>query len=224
VAFEDLYPQQGDADFNDYVVRVQNEEDLNSSGKIKRIRGTYEHIAKGAGYNHTLNLKLPEGVTGTYSLKRYNANGTIDIETSGAITSSIELLPDSNTTLSGWNSKATDTFVNGKKVAIELIFDSPMDRTTLGNAPYDLYLKVISTNKEIHFAGLYKDSNGDEIYLDSNGFPWAIAIPGTWKHPYERTDIRTSYSLFRPWYESRGNLHGNWYQTPNTQFVFPTPN
>ncbi|MBI3395248.1 MAG: LruC domain-containing protein, partial [Spirochaetia bacterium] len=67
IAYEDLYPVQGDADFNDYVVRVYNEEDLNAAGLVTRVRGSYTHIACGAGYKHRLMLQLPAG-TGTYTL------------------------------------------------------------------------------------------------------------------------------------------------------------
>ncbi|HBS04158.1 MAG TPA: LruC domain-containing protein, partial [Leptospiraceae bacterium] len=58
VAYEDLYPKRGDADFNDYVVQVYHEQDLNASGKLVELRSYYTHIAKGAGYDHTLHLAL----------------------------------------------------------------------------------------------------------------------------------------------------------------------
>ncbi|MCB1140093.1 MAG: LruC domain-containing protein, partial [Leptospiraceae bacterium] len=80
VAYEDLYPSPGDADFNDYVVKVNNELDLDASGKVVRVRGTYQHIARGAGYKHTLHLTLPG--TGAVTKKLYKADGTLQSEDS----------------------------------------------------------------------------------------------------------------------------------------------
>lgn len=59
VSYEDLFPSAGDADLNDYVVQVSNEEDLDAQGRVVEIRGEYQHVARGAGYRHSLFLKLP---------------------------------------------------------------------------------------------------------------------------------------------------------------------
>jgi LruC domain-containing protein len=219
VAYEDLYPKQGDADFNDYVVRVWNEEDLDSLGRVKRIRGTYEHVAKGAGYNHILYIRTPS--KGTYSLKRFTSTGQLESSIQQNFTNDIEILPNSSTTLSASNTAKGQTMVKGKKAELEVIFDEPIDRKLLGIAPFDLFIKVINTGHEIHFLGKYKNTDGTDKYLDSNGFPWAISIPGAWKHPYEKTDIRNSYTNFKPWYESKGANFTDWFQTPNANYVFP---
>ncbi|MCB1177061.1 MAG: LruC domain-containing protein [Leptospiraceae bacterium] len=221
VAYEDLYPKQGDADFNDYVVRVSTEEDLDSMGKVKRIRGSYEHVAKGAGYNHKLFFRLPDGVSGTYTLKRFSSDGNLEETISGNLNNDIEILPESKSTLPTWNSKKGETPSKGKKAELEIILDQSIDKKLLSMSPYDLFLFVINTGHEIHFLGKYKNEDGTDNYLDQGGFPWAISIPGIWQHPYESTDIRNSYSNFKNWYESRGSNYNDWYLTPNTNYVFP---
>ncbi|MCS7204950.1 MAG: LruC domain-containing protein [Leptospiraceae bacterium] len=59
VAFEDLYPVPGDADSNDIVLAVVNEEDLNAEGKVVRIRGKYIFLANHAGYDLSVFINLP---------------------------------------------------------------------------------------------------------------------------------------------------------------------
>lgn len=59
VAFEDLYPTPGDADSNDIVLAVRNEEDLDSQGRVVRIRGTYIFLANHAGYDLSPFINLP---------------------------------------------------------------------------------------------------------------------------------------------------------------------
>ncbi len=223
VAFEDLYPTAGDADFNDYVLRVFHEEDLNAAGEVVRIRGTYTHIAKGAGYNHTLHLSLPGGLAADYTLRRFSAAGDLLNETAattGAF-ANVEILPASNTTLAQSNTAQGQSFVVGARAEIEITLASPVARTALGAAPYDLYLYVKNTKKEIHFLGRYFDAAGKDIYLDSKGFPWALLVPGDWRWPYEKQNIHTGYEFFDDWYTSLGQAFLDWYGTANEAYVFP---
>ncbi|MBK8396493.1 MAG: LruC domain-containing protein [Leptospiraceae bacterium] len=222
ISYEDLYPKQGDADFNDYTIRVRYEEDLNENGEVVRIRGYYQHVAKGAGYNHILRLNLPGINSSDYTLKRLTSEDVVEYQTSGTSVpfSGIEILPASNTTISSSNSKTGQTFQIGKKAEFEAILKTPIAKTTLGSVPYDLYIYVLNTKLEIHFAGRYKNADGTDQYLDSKGFPWAVMIPGNWKWPYEKTDARTSYSKFQSWYESKGTLDLDWYNFPNLNAVF----
>lgn len=222
ISFEDLYPNQGDADFNDYSIRVRYEEDLNAKGEVARIRGYYQHVAKGAGYNHILRLNLPD-VTANYTLKRYTAQDVLELQTSGTgAFQGIEILPASNTTLAQSNTASGQTFTLGKKADFEAVLTNPISKTTLGAVPYDLYLYVLNTKYEIHFAGKYKKADGTDQYLDANGFPWAVMILGNWKWPYEKVDVRKSYSQFKPWYESKGTTNLDWYNFPSLTDVFPS--
>lgn len=223
VAYEDLYPKAGDADFNDYVLRVYNEEDLNAAGKVVRVRGVYTHIAKGAGYNHTLHLTLPGAPTGVYTLKRFAADGQLESESAPTATAiaGIELLPSSNTTISQSNTAQGQSLVPGKRAEIEITLDTPQARTATGAAPYDLYIHVKNTGHDIHFLGRYFDGEGQDLYLDSNGFPWALLVPGDWNWPYEKKNIHEGYEFFDDWYTSLGTAFTDWYETFAEDFVFP---
>ncbi|AAS71635.1 lipoprotein [Leptospira interrogans] len=228
ISFEDLYPNQGDADFNDYNIRAIFEEDWNAKGEVARIRANFIHVAKGAGYNHTLHLTIPQITASSYSLTRYGYDSsTIEYNSTGnnSTISSLEILPRSNTTILSSNSSKTNTiFKKGKSASLEVILQNAINRVTLGPAPYDTFIKVINTNQEIHFPKRYFDTNGKDRYLDSTGFPWALLVPGNFLWPYESTDIRKSYPSFKPWYESMGNTNHNWYLTPVSSEVFPASN
>jgi LruC domain-containing protein len=221
IAYEDLFPSAGDADFNDYVVRVTNEEDLDASGKIRRVRGSYTHMARGAGYKHTLHIKLPSAAF-SYTLNRYAANGTLESSSSGqnASAQALEILPSSDTTISQSNTSSSQTLVTGKKADIELILDAASTRAAVGDAPYDLFIKVINTSKEVHFPRLYTNGDGSDQYMDANGFPWALQVPNQWNWPLESHDIEDGYSGFKPWYLSMGTTNQNWYESFNASHVF----
>ncbi|MBE7439413.1 MAG: LruC domain-containing protein [Spirochaetales bacterium] len=221
IAYEDLYPKKGDADFNDYVVRLSNEEDLDSSGKTVRVRGSYQHIARGAGYKHTLKISLAD-VPATVIRRIYSASGTLESETTTLVTSArnLEILGDSSTTISQSNTSSSQTYAPGKKAELEVIFDQPVSRADLRSFPYDLFISVHNTGHEIHFPAIAKKADGTDQYLDSDGFPWAIQIPEAWDWPLEGKKIWDGYPDFTAWYESNGTNHPAWYQNPVSNFLF----
>lgn len=230
VAYEDLYPNKGDADFNDVVLQIVNEEDLNANGDVVRIRGRYKLLAKGAGYAHVIFINLPG--SGTYQTKVYDNNNNLVSEVSRNLTS-LQQLPifmkndrffddrkinDSSLYFTSQlcsgmcNVYSNRPFNPSYTAEIEVIFNEPQPKANLLSAPYDLYVYVNNTKKEIHFAGLYQNSNGRDLYLDSDGFPWALQIPVEWNWPLERNKIYDAYPYFTPWYQSQGQQHQDWYK------------
>lgn len=222
IAFEDLYPSAGDSDFNDYVLYVENEQDLNAAGKVVRIRGKYTHIARGAGYKHKLMLTVPNAGSVSVSKTIYKSSGSVASSSSGSLSgiSSYEILGDSSETISQSNTSSDQTYKPGRRAEVEFILDTPIAGSNLGKAPYDLYMYVISTSKEVHFPGRYFDGDGKDIYMDANGFPWALQVPSTWNWPLETKNISGGYSQFAPWYLSLGVDSKDWYNYPNNSDLF----
>ncbi|EMY03832.1 putative lipoprotein [Leptospira interrogans str. 2002000626] len=131
VAYEDLYPSAGDADLNDYVLHIHNEEDLNAAGDVIRLRGTYQHVARGAGYKHTFFLKLPVAVGATFSRKVVREDGKIVTDlTTKTVSSSdlnlgIQIHEESNKTTSNPNVNPGGVYKPGYIATIEIVFNSP---------------------------------------------------------------------------------------------------
>ncbi len=306
VSFEDLFPSAGDADLNDYVVQFYNEEDLNSKGEVVEIRGEYQHVAKGAGYKHTLNLRLPLEFTvcrGDKDKGHGNETTGIDTDNPGKSTGvnqnalekrkatftskcdreekisldvtfesiiydgsgidtktgkvrytpsleemkdGFEILGDSSKTISSANVDPTKPYKPGHRAVVKIVFNKPIPKAQLGNAPYDLFIRILSKKLdskypkpapkaenpakqfyEVHFPGIYFD-NGKDIYLDNSGFPWAVLIPSTWAWPLEGKtyDIRgnkSAYPKFKIWMESKGQLEKDWYLYPDKNHAYPLP-
>lgn len=226
VAYEDLYPVPGDADFNDYVLKVRYEKDLNAQGEVVGLRGFYRHIARGAGYKHIPRLTLPEGTPGAQvDLINYDENLMFVSETKEDVerVEALSLLPDSSKTITSNNSEPTSTYVEGWLAELSVTFDTPVATSVLGKAPYDLYIHVLNTGKDIHFPGFLSDENGKDLYLDATGFPWALLVPGEWHWPYEQSDsnIHNAYENFDDWYMSLGQTNTDWYLYANDALVFP---
>jgi len=228
IAFEDLYPVPGDADFNDVVLQIFNAEDLNTEGKVVRIRGNYKFLARGAGYNHVVLIKLSG--SGTLIQKVYDENNNLVSQVNTHV-DSLEKVPlflkdalffanpvytsssiYQTHTLCSWNSSPPSSNYRAcYSSEIEIIFDEPQPKTKLTTAPYDLYIYVLNTNKEIHFPGLYLRNDGSDVYLDNDGFPWALLVPTKWNWPFDGRYMTTAYPCFDEWYVSRGTNFTDWY-------------
>lgn len=221
IAFEDLYPSKGDADFNDYVFSLSHEEELNAQGQIVTLRGNYTHIAKGAGYNHTLNIRLPNTAGASLSLLQKSSAGVEKLNTTRVLSANedIQLLGNSKNTISQSNTSAKQTFKAGDNLEFSVNFAAAVNRTELGAAPYDIYLYVQNTKHEIHFAGKYTKADGSDLFLDSDGFPWAILLPSDWRWMLETKNIHNAYPDFKDWYSSKGTSSLTWYNNYIAELV-----
>ncbi len=224
IAFEDLYPRQGDADFNDYVLRLRYEEDLDARGRIVGLRGEIVHVARGAGYKHTLHLTLPGAENARLRLMRYDELENV-VHSEDRIVANftgVELMPRSDRTISASNTAPNaGEFRTGERANFEITPAAPLQRADLGAMPYDLFLRVLNTGHDIHFAGRYFDDGGADRFVDPAGFPWALMVPGDWRWPYERGNIHPAYPLFDDWYSSGGVSARNWYDFPENEAVVP---
>ena len=225
VAFEDLYPKAGDADFNDLVIQVKNEEDRDANGQVVRLRGEYRVLARGAGYKHNLFLNLPGHGVAHIVLRDGAGQVVADVTRS---LSSFEALPVFPKSVDYFVNPAMDSaalydssvlcprmcnvyegsqYVKGYTADVEVIFEEPVP--TLPSAPYDLFIYVLNTRKQIHFPGMV--AGATDPYIDANGFPWALKMPAEWNWPLERKHIESGYPQFKSWYESRGATDRDWY-------------
>lgn len=176
LAFEDLYPARGDADFNDAVIAYAFEVARNAGGDVKDVVGTFALIARGASYDASFGLHLPglpPTATGTMDIERFVSGATTStvvaertvqaIVASGkrrvddVIASTQALLPPppgyefSNTlTATGVQSAGS--------ARIHIEFDAALPSELLGEAPFDPFLYVQnptypSTRVDIHLPG-----------------------------------------------------------------------
>ncbi|MCB1140160.1 MAG: LruC domain-containing protein, partial [Leptospiraceae bacterium] len=127
----------------------------------------------------------------------------------------------SDTTLSSSNTARNQNFVPGHSAELTFRPGNPVALTVLGKAPYDLFIKVLNTGHEVHFAGKYYGEDGADRYIDDAGFPWALMVPDYWQWPYERANIHDGYPEFDDWYLSAGQTAQNWYDSAVSDYVFP---
>ena len=171
LAFEDLYPHVGDADFNDAVIEYEMDLVTDASNNLKAISGTYHLIARGAGLDHHFGVALhglPSGASGTIQVETFSTDGieslssvgaapSLQLDASGAWMLRIDdLIPSDMSALPPVAAEhgATNTYFatpsrDPVSVRFLVTFDAAVSTAGLGTAPYDPYLLAV------HPDGLY---------------------------------------------------------------------
>ena len=197
IAFEDLWPQKGDADFNDMVVRLKVKEFIDNNNMISKITVTSRLLAAGAGYKNQLWIS----VLGKDYQLIFNPKQDLNGKT---------------------NTGKKDTYVLGPEHQLEIALDPPVARDQMDAMPYDPYIKCNGNDKnQVHLSFVKTKFKGRT--LDSDNFPWAVLVPADWAWPYESTSMFQAYPEFRKWYESHGGEYTEWYLHPEMDFVFKVP-
>ncbi len=197
LAFEDLYPNKGDADFNDLVVKFGIMEYINPENKISKINIRSKVLAAGAGFKN----KFYINVLGKDYLLINDPHGDLNQK---------------------WNSKKNEKFVDAKVHSLDIFFENPVSRTDIAPMPYDPYIMANSDKKnQVHLPFVKTKFVGKT--LDTDKFPWAVLVPDEWMWPYENGSIFKAYPDFEKWYQSGGKEYQDWYNNPDTAYTFPVP-
>ncbi|MFP4012411.1 MAG: LruC domain-containing protein [Spirochaetaceae bacterium] len=211
VAFEDLYGREraGDADYNDFVGQYSITEVTDAEGRITRIRGTAESVAKIAGYNHHFGLYFRFDGDARLSVAYNERAATHALEKMGGrrVADGADVVLFHSTHRS-----------EGRTAEFILDFEDPQDPKGVTRAPYDPYLYVKNTGADVHLIGRepLPDSNNaeDDDFRDEDGFPWALLVPADWEHPDEGQRIEEAYPAFDYWRASEGEHYPDWYLMP----------
>ena len=230
VAYEDLFPKNGDYDYNDLVVAYQVRYGMNKENKVVAISGAAYILARGAAFSHDFHLRIPipANVTSTLECNRigikpaYNGvcSATDPVQASGTV--DMTLFPDTLNIFPdpmGWsvfiNVFSGRQLVAGPRSTFSLKLNTPVDATALGAAPFDPYLFVRNTGKTIQLLQV------NAAMKDPNGYPGAMLMPSDkWLWPYEKTAITVAYPNFATFVSSQGSQATNWYNTSVPEKVF----
>jgi len=240
MAFEDLYPNPGDADYNDMVVKFNISESYNEQNNLESMHLEFVPLARGAGYNHELLLSL-DGVLGdsrnvtTQTAAAFVGDAEVKVtrlnlhNNTGVVSyynpwEDLSLFRNTRATLEGFaNVSAGADYVEPKiKTMVDITIAAPTlnpyeDRLAPSLPPYRPFLHVKNTGNDIDIAAV----NSADGMIDSNGYPFGVVVPEEWAWPLEQVNINDVYPYFaeyRQWLNgeitspSEEALH--WYDYP----------
>jgi len=244
-AYEDLFPNRGDYDFNDLVAGYRVYTELDTNGNIVAIGGEGYLVARGSDYSHDWHLRigLPPSASGSGSYSVYTPGGAIlmpgyprDFNLLG----DIDIIPFADTRSLWTDVDATsgiEYFVNtdwkrpmlqGHKFTFHVPLDSPLAIGALDMPPFDPYLYVRNTAYEIHLqgktpvlAGSRNVQDGLTEFTDDNGYPFASVFPEEWQLPSEYNDLGEAYPDYLEFIFSGRTAKTNWHTRPAANWTRP---
>ncbi|HEY1055935.1 MAG TPA: LruC domain-containing protein, partial [Emticicia sp.] len=238
LAYEDLWPFQGDYDLNDLIVNYQFQEVLNASNQVVEMKVKVYPKAIGASFASGWGFQMPidpsavKSVTGaslTDGKIKTAANG-VEADQKYAVVIAFDNAFK--------RMKSSDGFINTMQgstiiaptdtLNLNIVFTSPINKSTLGNAPYNAFsFKSDERGKEIHLPNMAPTSKADVslfgtgkdqsqptkgiYYKTATGLPWAIDFTTEFKYPAESQAIIDTYLKFADWAQSGGVNFPDWY-------------
>lgn len=236
LAFEDLFPNQGDYDMNDVVVDYNFKEYLSPDNEVVKmdidlvIRASGGVHRSGIGFELDVDQSFVSSVTG-YQLSGGNISLSGNGTEAGHDKAVIIAFNDCLDLLGGGsivNTEVGKAEVDPYEMTITVEFTEPIDRADLGTAPFNPFLfnKEVR-GKEIHLPGYAPTAlvnadyfnSGDDVtdlnagiyYRTADNLPFAINIPVNFAYPVERSPINQGHLKFTQWAESGGTLFNDWY-------------
>ena len=239
LAYEDLWPGEGDYDFNDLVLDYHFKSVLNSSNQLVKYYMDYSTRAVGASLINGFGLMMGgdptniASVTGTQLTENYlslTSNGTENNQTNSVVF----LFDNAFNTIGSSGSQFINTkpdvaYVDPDTNQLVVTYNNPTSADVTGTAPYNPFIVVDrDRGKEVHLAGeeptdladnslfgtWIDDSNPatGKWYQTANNLPWAIDLPVSFDYPVEQVEILNAYNHFREWAESGGSVYTDWYE------------
>lgn len=220
LAFEDLWPSQGDYDFNDLTLDYAFNLIANADNLITSLNATFtiEHIGgafhNGFGFVLPINPTLVSNIEGQVLNAGYETVSINGTETGTSSDETVVLV-------------AGDVFnLEGSTIDITVEFSTPVNGTDLGDVPFNTFLIVNGNrSREVHLPDLQPTSKADLLgtgdddsddavgryYKTVHNLPWALNIYENFDTPPESIPITLQYPRFANWANSGGTESLDWY-------------
>ena len=223
IMFEDMYPQLGDYDFNDFVARYN-------------LRILYKY-SRGKYYAHKMCISVQiRAVGGIYKYEPYirltkvKADNII-IETTEKNVKSIKgpngeaiISYKSPTPPSGYkyyNTEKNEMTKPDKFKEIWITLKNPIEYEDVMDKNYniDMYIAKENHKQEIHLKGYEPVYDQHQDYADKNNFVWGIRTWGIFDHAIEGKNFLKAYPQFKGWVTSGGKEYKRWWEEVDYRYV-----
>ena len=223
LGFEDNWPEQGDYDLNDVVMKYQSSVDYNIDNKVLNIIDKFTLAWTGANYKNSFAYEVPFDLS---KASKVTVNGS---ETSSYSGNVITLFKDAKAELGVSNVNAEDMInqnIQEKTYTVSIQFNNPTLDKPVVVAPYNPFIKVFNSATEVHltdhkpttgannrFPSGADISRGDvdgTYFICKDGFPFAIHVDARLDASILNLDLKKenqridkTYPKFAEWAKTR---------------------
>jgi LruC domain-containing protein len=237
LAFEDLWPAQGDYDFNDVVLGYKINQVTNAKGNVVQIQGSIMIRAIGASYANGFGIEFPFAAS---KIARITGSHDPVVEPSGSEKAVVILIDNVFDFFPRESSVYINTlpdvlYLAPAEITFTLDLTEPLSTSTFNyQPPYNpfIYQNRVRSH-EIHLPGYAPTIGADQTlfgtgddssvpakgryYKTGANLPWALNVPVLWDYPIERDQITWGYTAFKNWAQSSGIFYQDWYMN-NTNY------
>ena len=244
LAFEDLWPDVGDYDFNDLVIDYNFNQITQAANRVKKVEMRFKVRAIGARKANGFVVELPFDSANMYEVNPSHPalfeleNGTKAV--ARIFNSAFDLIPQTEGFI---NTQMDQPYTEPVEVSLSFKLLSPINIVNVSMAPpYNPFIYPDNDRThEIHLPGYSPTAlmdmtlfdTGDDAsltndwYKSADNLPWAVNIPAYWGNPLEHVQITKAYLKFQYWTQSSGTSYQDWYlDLPgylDQDFIFQTP-
>lgn len=226
LAYEDNWPNKGDYDLNDVIVKYNSIIRFNSNNEVLSTEDSFTALWSGASFENSFAYELNTDRSNVVT----EILGTVEGDYQG-------LDPDlEKATVNVFlNAREATGFDNTKTTdyKIKNTLKTPVDHETFGVAPYNPFIMVhknLGSNRcEVHLVnhkptpkanmdlfhtGLdLSNPTAGSYYVAAENYPFAInLIDAETFSTEERKSVDVSYPYFIDWAKSNGTTHKDWYK------------
>lgn len=225
LAFEDFWPEKGDYDFNDVVIRYEYGLEVNARGVVTGVRMVFTPIAVGALNANGFGIQLPIRTADCAAdfLEEGNTQATVIL--TNDVHSAFRRGGIVNTEKGKPRYAGTTYIVN-----LKLQPSVQLHRKRVRFGDFNPFIFARNRSHEIHLPGKHPTEKADRslfgtksdcsvpekglFYRMDNHYPWALDIPRkdagspAWRYPYERVTVTQAYPNYLDWTQ-------DWYDTTN---------
>ena len=223
LGFEDNWPEQGDYDLNDVVMKYQSSVDYNIDNKVLNIIDKFTLAWTGANYKNSFAYEVPFDLS---KASKVTVNGSEASSYSGNV---ITLFKDAKAELGVSNVNAEDMInqnIQEKTYTVSIQFNNPTLDKSVVVAPYNPFIKVFNSATEVHLTD-HKPTTGANnrfpsgadisrcdvdgtYFICKDGFPFAIHVDARLDASILNLDLKKenqridkTYPKFAEWAKTR---------------------
>ncbi|KXX70529.1 LruC domain-containing protein [Flammeovirga sp. SJP92] len=223
-AFEDLYPEKGDYDFNDIMIHYRHNYVSNASNKVVEVLSKYEVSTVEAAMPSGFGIELPihsdsiSGVSGSTIASGVTSLNIKGLESGIDDDKPVVIVFDNHFGLV----QGSGPIRTSNEMDIVISFVNPIPFEDLPVADFNPFIFVNQNRaREVHMTNgsptqkfdvsLRSSGSDSGNYTTSAGHPWALHMPHKFHPPHENIDITNAYLNFRTFVESGGTSNSDWY-------------
>jgi Cellulose binding domain. len=238
LAYEDNWPDMGDYDMNDLVVRERMQTTYDANGHISGVIIHGYIDARGASQHNGFALRLMSVAPSQLANASLNIAGKVYEKNAEAGQSDlvIALWQDSHTytntgesgSCSHFNTKADCATFDPVAFTLDISFSNAPPQ--LNHSDLDFFIfRTDFRGREIHFAnypptnlfdssqlGKNDDTSNPETnryFKNASNLPWALKVTTNWCYPKEYIDVLWAFPEYETWVESSGQTAQNWFHS-----------